>query len=1020
MGEDRVIDYSRLQRREIQMDLFGRELILPRDRARALHVEAGMTASAIAQRLGAPFEVVAQQLLDALLIPVIEIDTARPAQPPAPPNPSQEAAAAHRGGPFLLEAGPGTGKTKTLVARVAGLVAAGVDPRSILVLTFSNKAAGELADRIASADADAAAAMWIGTFHAFGLDLIRRYHDELGFEREPRLMDRSEAIAALETEYLGLGLMHHQDIWNPARKLKDMLAAVSRAKDEVADAERFAELARSMVDAAKNPDAREAGERCAEVARVYRRYEEIKRASCAIDFGDLVSLPVTLLEKRRDIARDLQDRYSHVLVDEYQDVNRSSVRLLRLLRRGGQGLWAVGDARQAIYRFRGASSHNMARFASHYFPGGTVGRLDVNYRSSKEIVDAFSSFASGMAAGIGDAMLEAHRGPNGNPPRHVTFGSNQDEAAALAAEIRRLEPETGFSRQAVLCPGNERLGRMGRELERRGIPVLYLGSLFERPEVKDLLALLSLLFDRRAAALVRGFVLPGLPRGPSLAGAAAIVGHLADAPEPLIWAKPAAMLPGIANADRLALGEIAALLKGFGPEDRPWPVLARILLDRTRVAAMIHEATSVAETAMGLAIWQLMGFVRLDQRGAGLPIQRLLDAIRRLVMLADERDLRQLPAAAQGIDAVRLMTIHGSKGLEFEAVHVMGANRGAMPSAARRPACPVPDGMIEGATGGTLEATRADHVLEQECLFYVATTRARDHLVLFSATRDAGGRNRAPSDFLGRLGAIETVVAAPPTEPARDPELEPLPISIGPPLTVTAAQLDLYSRCPRRFLYTHVLGTGGRRTPSALSLMHDVVRAVISEIAATDPGTDCEVRAEAALDRHWARSELAAETFALHRDIAGVLVARFASSRSSGARLDLTELHADLPGGSVEATADDVVEVGGRRVARMIRTGHAHSKSGDTLSEVAFQLAAQASTPACEAEIVHLADALTFRIAFDGTKLENRRLKLAAVFEGMGSGHFMPERSEFTCPTCPAFFYCGPVATGALEKKPFP
>ncbi|WP_455186637.1 UvrD-helicase domain-containing protein, partial [Azospirillum palustre] len=525
VGEDRVTDYSRRQRREVQMDLFGRELLLPRHRISVLHLN-GMTATQIAEQSGAPFDVVAQQLLDALLLPPVPPEEPTASSAPVKQlNDEQLAAASHRGPAYLLEAGPGTGKTQTLVERVTSLVDDGVDPRSILVLTFSNKAAGELSDRIAFTRPDAASAMWIGTFHAFGLDLIRRRHLDLGYIREPRLMDRSEAIGLLEQEYLSLGLVHHRELWDPARPLKDMLTAISRAKDEVADATRFADLARLMLNSANSAEEREAAERCGEVALVYQRYEELKRRVVAIDFGDLVALPVTLLESTPTIAQDLRSLYRHILVDEYQDVNRSSVRLLQLLTDSGRGLWAVGDARQAIYRFRGASSYNISRF-SQDFPGAQGGRLRVNYRSTPEIVASFSAFGRDMAAGTGDASLEAHRSGIGNRPEHVTFGDNDDEADALADEILALERSISFRGQAVLCPGNDRLARVGDKLERRGIPVLYLGNLFERPEVKDLLALLSLLVDRRAMALVRRSTLPGLDTRLSLAGAAAIVEHL--------------------------------------------------------------------------------------------------------------------------------------------------------------------------------------------------------------------------------------------------------------------------------------------------------------------------------------------------------------------------------------------------------------------------------------------------------------------------------------------------------------
>lgn len=1019
VGEDRVVDYSRRQRREVQMDLFGRELLLPRKRARTLHL-GGLTASEIATKLGAPFDVVALQLLDALLLPAVEPEPQdAEVRPPKALNDEQREAAQHRGAPYLLEAGPGTGKTQTLVGRVAGLVDEGIDPRSILVLTFSNKAAGELSERIAGLRPEAASAMWIGTFHAFGLDLVRRYHNQLGFPREPRMMDRSEAIAIMEREYLALDLTHHREFMNPDRPLKDMLTAISRAKDEVAGADRYAALAREMLDKAADSSARNAAERCAEVALVYKKYEELKLAACAVDFGDLVSLPVKLLESDAEIASILRATYSHILVDEYQDVNRSSVRLLQRLTAGGKNLWAVGDARQAIYRFRGASSFNMSRFKTEDFPGGTGDRLRVNYRSTPEIVGAFSSFGAGMQAGTGDASLKAYRPSSGVPPEHVTFGNNDDEADALTDEILRLSQEVAFRDQAVLCPGNDRLNRMGRELERRGIPVLYLGNLFERPEVKDLLSVLSLLVDRRAMGLVRKPSLQGLSTGLSLTGAATVVEHLRQTDAaPLSWVGSLSSLPILDAADAEAMRRVTSILDGFSTDALPWSVLAHIMLDRTRTAALIASADDISSRAMGVAIWQLMGFLRAQHQGPGLPIQRTLDGIRRLVHLADERDLRQIPLAAQGINAVRLMTIHGSKGLEFPVVHVMGLNKGSIPSTARKPACPVPDGMIVGGEGDSLALAAADHALEQECLLYVAASRARNRLLLYSATRMANGNRRNPSDFIARLGVATARAATPHTSRKSDPDDELLPIVLGPAIKITTAQLDLYDRCPRRFLYTHVLGVGGRRTPTTMSTMHDLVRGIVTEIASTDPSIMSLDDMERLLEQRWSEGPLAGNEYRLHREVATLLLQRFVAMRAGTTRSIPPSLQTSIGKTTVSADADDVVMApGSRHIVRMVRTGHRSSKTGQGLADAAFQMAAAASLPGCTVEIVHLGDDdQTTRVDFDHTALGKRTEKLGEVFAAIGSGNFTPERSDRTCPFCPAFFTCGPVADGSLHK----
>jgi superfamily I DNA/RNA helicase len=172
---------------------------------------------------------------------------------------------------FQLQAGPGTGKTRTLVRRIEGLLADGVDPTTILVLTFSNKAANELGERIAASNPVAAAAMWIGTFHAFGLDIVRRFHDRLALPADPRLIDRTEAIELLEDEFPRLDLKHYRNLWDPALDLSDMLSAISRAKDEVVDAAGYRALAQSMAVRAGTTRTRVRAQKCLEVARSSRR-----------------------------------------------------------------------------------------------------------------------------------------------------------------------------------------------------------------------------------------------------------------------------------------------------------------------------------------------------------------------------------------------------------------------------------------------------------------------------------------------------------------------------------------------------------------------------------------------------------------------------------------------------------------------------------------------------------------------------------------------------------------------------
>lgn len=1018
VGIDRVIDYGRRQRREVQMDLFARELLLPRNVVRELHVDGGLSASEIAARLGAPFEVVAQQLFDALLLPPVP-PTPAATHVERPLNPLQAAAAAHRGEAYLLEAGPGTGKTQTLIARVEGLLEEGIDPRRILLLTFSNKAAGEMAERIARKRPEAAAAMWIGTFHAFGLDIIRRFHTELGLSKDPRMMDRTEAVELLEEEFPRLRLAHYRNLYDPTQIIADMLAAVSRAKDEVVDAEIYARLADAMLAKAGDSAAREAAERAVEVARVYAAYEQLKRNAHCIDFGDLVALPVQLLEKDAAICAALQAQYDHVLVDEYQDVNRSSVRLLRALRPDGRNLWMVGDAKQSIYRFRGASSFNMTRFGKEDFAGGKRGRLKRNYRSVPEIVDSFSGFAITMRAGDADSGLEADRDANGHRPELRTVQRAEQQQVALADAIEELRREGyAYREQAVLCTGNEKLSTIGQDLERLGVPVLFLGSLFERAEVKDLLALLSVLVDRRAMGLVRIACWPDFTL--SFADVAATFEYLrASEHTPSDWLQHADAIPGASDAGRQALVKLAAVLDGFDQTASPWTVLATLLLDRTRIAARLGASEDLADRTRGIAIWQFLNFLRVQPAGRGLPITRVLDRVRRLVRLGDDRDLRQLPAAAQHLDAVRLMTIHGAKGLEFGGVHIPGLNSDTIPRTPPAPPCQAPDGMIAGAEGSALEAFRAGQAEEQECLFYVAQSRARDRLILYAPTEKSNGHNRPLSPFLDRLGVTLTrrsVVPARPLPVAA--EAREIDLIVDGRLRFGAPQIALYESCPRRFFYTHVLQVGGRRTATAFMHLHEAVRVVVEVvIAANEPVTerDLEDRTDAALagqglGEHGYRAEF--------RNLALAMLRFFLANRAEAVAEAPAALSLNFGGEEIIIRPDEVlVRPDGVRAVRRIRTGHMRSAEGKDVGAAALMLAVKQAFPGAVAELVHLSDGEAHVLALSDRELKGRKDKLAKFLGDIRAGQFPAEVSSRTCPNCPAFFVCGQTPDGPLEKK---
>jgi len=1025
VGIEKVLDYGARERREIRMDLFARELLLPRSVAVALHVRDGMSAAAIAERLHARTSMVQQQLLDALLLPPnLESDQSPPASSPPTEDPSQLDASRHSGSAFLLQAGPGTGKTRTLVRRVEQLVANGVPPSSILVLTFSNKAASELSERISASNRTAAAAMWIGTFHSFGLDIVRRFHDRLDLPSDPRVIDRTEAIELLEDEFPRLPLRHYRNLWDPTTDLGDMLNAISRAQDEVVDAAVYRDLAEEMRKAAGiDPELTVRAEKCAEVGLVFEAYERLKGKERAVDFGDLVAMPVRLVEAHPDVCDALKARHRHILVDEYQDVNYASVRLLKAIAGTGENLWVVGDARQSIYRFRGAASSNVAGFATD-FPGAKVSQLAINYRSRHEIVDTFTTFSRTMKASVGTLPLQlySNRGASGNRPEFRVANMGEDEISAIAAAIQEQQRDgAAYFNQAVLCGSNARLGSIAEGLEARGIPVLHLGSLFERPEIKDLLALLSLLVDPRASGLVRVATAPmfGMP----LQDVAEILKRASESESDQVqWRGLAEQTPGITDLSRQALQRLGDLFAGLDQNASAWSILASWVIDRLGMSRSIYVQNDLASRMKGLALWQFMNFCRRQPVRAGIPARRLLDRIRRLVLLAEDRGLHRLPNAAGGINAVRLLTIHASKGLEFDVVHIPGMVTSGLPRNNTPPHCLPPDGLIHAYPGKTgLEAVKAGHEEEEECLFFVALSRARDRLLLYAYTTQPDGRARNQSKFIPPIAHLLARSSRPPVLGGSSFSLEKIGVAWDKKPKWNDDQINLFERCPRRFFYTHVLRIRGRKTETPFLKMHNVVLDVVewlkSSHALSNP-TEEELnvrfaeawKAKGAVDHGYADDYLR---------IGRRLVDFLMELRRGNALAEVKPITLVWPECEIVVTPDSVARVtSGQLLVRRIKTGKQRSNEFDDIEFTIFHLAVrQAYGNQALVEVVYLTSELKAAMSLTERKLTTRTQKAQEIVRQIQGGEFPLDEDPRSCPRCPSFFVCGSVPAGSLSIK---
>ncbi|HTD78936.1 MAG TPA: ATP-dependent helicase, partial [Chloroflexota bacterium] len=601
-------------------------------------------------------------------------------------------------------------------------------------------------------------------------------------------------VSLLERGLGHLKLDHYENLWDPTLHLRDILFAISRAKDELVGPESYLELADKMRASATDEASVVAAEKAIEVARVYAFYQAELDRLHLLDFGDLIFKAVRLLQTNPDIRDTIRATYPQVLVDEYQDVNRASGVFLQAIAGAGGGLWVVGDERQAIYRFRGASPANMRLFASD-FPGAVVRTLGRNYRSQPAIVDAFSALAPRMRATAGQTFdgWQPERPAAGG---QVVFEIAQDQDAegdGIAREVRRQETAgIALRDQAVLCRSHTALARIATALERAGVPVLYLGDVFERPEVRDLLSLLQLACEPDGRGLVRVAEFPeyGIPFDD--------VQTLLRTARQQSVPFPRALglsVDGVSEAGRRGLDLLRRHLDGLCYGTQPWWLLTEYLFVRSAyVRHLLCDAPeSVAGRQRRLALYQFLQFVHDEWQPQTAeqevdPKRRLLRYVRQLEQYGEEKQLRQVPAWAESIDAVRLMTVHASKGLEFRAVYLPVLGSGYFPARKQPRPCPPPSGMLPAAC--------EEHEEEEECLFFVALSRARDVLVLSRAQR-YGKQNSKPSCL---LESIEDVLPRspgdPPTWTACEPAQERLAETPRAALPFDVRQLEVYMRCP--------------------------------------------------------------------------------------------------------------------------------------------------------------------------------------------------------------------------------
>ena len=628
----------------------------------------------------------------------------------------QRAAVTHRGGPLLVVAGAGSGKTRVLTRRIAHLLATGdVRPHEVLAITFTNKAADEMRRRVVELVGADAQRMWVATFHSACLRILRATADRLGYAPGFTIYDTRDVLDVVERIERELG--YDTKRLSP----RAVAAAISAAKNAGLDAGRYADQRHD------EPLARRVGE-------VFARYQAALRTANAMDFDDLLGNALTVLTREDDLRDHYQQRFAQVLVDEFQDTNGVQDDLVSLLAMRHRQLSVVGDADQSIYRFRAADVRNILTFAER-FPDARVVVLEQNFRSTQTILDAANAVIERNPGRPAKRLFT--RGARGARVRLYRAGDEYEEARFVAEELRRLRTEhaIAYHDMAVFYRTNAQSRVLEEELLHAGVPYRVIAGLrfYDRAEVKTALAYARLVVNPRDEASARR-VINEPRRGIGAAAQARLAGWAAENGRSFAEAPWHAAEAGLGARALTGARDFAALLDELRARDPSDPRgLIEAIVERSGMTAALaslepREAEARLENLGALA-------------SAAAEYESVGDFIERVSLVADADQLD--PASG----TVSLMTLHVAKGLEFAAVVITGLEEAVFP---HRRALADPD-----------------ELEEERRLCYVGLTRAKAHLTLTHAWARTQWGQRAdalPSRFLGEMPAalVEDISRAAP------------------------------------------------------------------------------------------------------------------------------------------------------------------------------------------------------------------------------------------------------------------
>lgn len=731
-------------------------------------------------------------------------------------NDRQLEAARHGEGPLLIVAGAGTGKTTVVTRRIAYLIEQGVKPEEILALAFGEKAAAEMEERVDELLPLGYANLQISTFHSFGETALREYGLEIGLP-DFKVLDEVQQWLLVRNHLDRFDLDYYRPLGNPTRFVKALVDHFARAKDELVSPQGYLDYAEKLRLASDRAEAgaellTEESAKSAEVANAYHVYQKLLLEQNALDFGDLINYTLKLFTERKNVLAFYRRRFKYILIDEFQDTNFAQYELIKLLAAPNNNLTVVGDDDQSIFKFRGASISNILHFQKDY-PKAKFISLTDNYRSPQNLLDLAHKFVSQNNPDRLEVKLKLPKrlqARGGEKEALITEIKTPDgaaEAEAVADRILQLkseDPDATWNNFAILSRSHDALEPFLSELDERTIPYIYFASrgLYRKNIILDLLSYFKLLDNyHESQALYRVLNFPKF----KIARVAIIeLAHFARRKTLSLYGAMR-QAAGIAGLDESSLAGIRQILELL---DRHGELAKTKSVDQVFRAAVndLDFVSKLSENPEQVKYMETFGrkIQRFLSESPDKSLKRFLSQIAFEQEAGSQGELEFDPEA--GPEAVRLMTVHGAKGLEFKYVFVVNLVDKRFPSIDRRDPIELPEALIKDIL------PQGDiHLEEERRLFYVAMTRARKGLSLTRALDYGGKLRKKPSRFLYELGLVrddkDEEKAAAKKEVVRRPltglskAMSVLPLS----KYFSFSQISVFRKCPLQYKYRYVL-----------------------------------------------------------------------------------------------------------------------------------------------------------------------------------------------------------------------